>query len=83
MQQYLKYLYDKNKKIDNDHNDIIIFENNYKKMNNEAIQLFIELIRLYTVEAFHRSKHEAIIDESLIIESEHIERIIFQLFMDF
>ena len=53
------------------------------KLNVDAAELISELLRLFTVEAFHRAQSEAIIEDSATIEPEHIGRIIAQIMLDF
>uniref|UniRef100_K3X8K5 Centromere protein X n=1 Tax=Globisporangium ultimum (strain ATCC 200006 / CBS 805.95 / DAOM BR144) TaxID=431595 RepID=K3X8K5_GLOUD len=53
------------------------------KINQDALKLSSELLRLFVVEAFHRAQMEAMVDDSPTIEPHHVEQILAQLLLDF
>lgn len=53
------------------------------KINQDALKLSSELLRLFAVEAFQRAQMEAMVDDSPTIEPHHVEQILAQLLLDF
>ncbi|KAI8085271.1 centromere protein X, partial [Thamnidium elegans] len=53
--------------------------------NKDALQLSCEFLRLFVIEALHRSSEEqdAMLTHTNKIETEHLERILPQLLLDF
>ncbi|DAZ96944.1 TPA: hypothetical protein N0F65_012047 [Lagenidium giganteum] len=53
------------------------------KINQDALKLSCEYLKLFVVEAFQRAQMEAMIDDSEQIKPRHIEQIVAQLLLDF
>ncbi|KAI9294071.1 hypothetical protein K502DRAFT_366160 [Neoconidiobolus thromboides FSU 785] len=56
------------------------------KLSKNGLVCWQEYIRLMTVEAIHRAHDEAIkegSDEDIVLDVQHLEKIIYQLFLDF
>jgi len=61
----------------------MFFRNEKTKLSNESIVLITEMMRIYTLEIFHRASYQAEAEGSQAVNSEHIEKILTQLLLDF
>ncbi|RLO09574.1 hypothetical protein DYB28_004567, partial [Aphanomyces astaci] len=66
-----------------DTDDVLADVRDITKIQPDALKMTAELMRLFVLEALHRAQEEAMIEDSSLVESRHVEQILALLLLDF